>query len=106
MLVGIDGVGIVKSVRILWILHELGGVLSMVGLIEFRGEEMRESALDLFRGEFVAARFDHSGRVPGREGEGTRAEVEINGVGAPAAEDLGNIFADPRAEEGGGPARA
>ena len=106
MLVGIDGVGFGELVRIVWVLHELGGVLSMVGLIEFRWEEMRERALSLFRGEFVAARFDHSGRVPGREGEGTRAKVEINGVGAPAAEDLGDVFADPRAEEGGGPARA
>jgi len=93
---------VVKGVAVTIAHHELADVLVLgIGCCLFR-DEMRESACLLFGSKLVATCFEHLLGEASGSGVGAGAKINIHGVRAPAAEDLGGIFADASTEEGGG----
>jgi len=82
--------------------HELADVLILgIGCCLFR-DEMRESACLLFGSKLVATCFEHLLGEASGSSVGAGAKTDIHGIRAPAAEDLGGVFADASTEESGG----
>jgi len=93
---------VVKGVAVIIAHHKLADVLILgVGGCLFR-DEMRESAGFLFLGKLEAACIKHLLGETSGSGVGAGTKVDIHGVRAPAAKDIGDIFAHAGAEESGG----
>ena len=61
---------------------------------------------DTFEVEGEVPVLEHDGGETGGKSGGLRAQVSINGTGAPAADEFDGVFVDSAAKEGGGAARA
>jgi len=93
---------VIEGVAVVVVHHELADVLILGVSFCFFGHKVRKCASFLFGSKIVATGVQHLlGKASGGS-IGAGVEVEINGVRAPAAEDLGDVFAQTGTEEGGG----
>jgi len=67
---------------------------------------MRKCACLLFGSKLISTGVEHLFGEASGGSVGAGANVDIHGIGAPSAEDLGGIFADASTEESSGSAGA
>ena len=85
---------VVKGVAVIVVHQKLTDVLILgVGWCLFR-DEMRKGACLLVGSKLVSTGVEHLFGEASGSSVGAGANVNVHGVGAPSAEDLGGIFAD------------